>query len=57
VHSPAGSGAGTPTRVKSPDATATGAPPIHDAHEEEDDGSDSTSRRPGSAGGSITSVD
>jgi GRASP55/65 PDZ-like domain len=60
VHSPAGSGAGTPTRVKSPDASvpgsASGAPHIHDDHDNED-GSDSTSKRPGSAEGSITSVD
>lgn len=57
VHSPANSGRGTPTRVKSPEASAP--PGIHTGtrHDDDDEGSDSTSRVPGSPGGSITSVD
>lgn len=58
VHSPAGSGAGTPTRVKSPEVvvsgSASGARNYDHGGEESDE---NTSKRPGSAGGSITSVD
>lgn len=62
VHSPTGSRSGTPTRVKSPETVISGSglANLHSqsqAHEEEDPASDDTSRRPGSAGGSITSVD
>ncbi|KAG8840097.1 hypothetical protein FRC20_005790 [Serendipita sp. 405] len=60
VHSPANSGTGTPTRVKSPETLSQ--PAIRQPHQlgdNHDDGeeSDSTSRRPASLSGSITSVD
>ena len=56
VHSPAHSGTGTPTRVKSPESVPP-EPIKLDSNQDADDASDSTSRQPGSPGGSITSVD
>jgi hypothetical protein len=56
VHSPALSGASTPSRAKSPESVPP-EPIKLDSDQNADDGSDSTSRQPGSPGGSITSVD